>query len=128
MARSPITPDLIDGMVSRIVERFAPLKVILFGACARGDATAESDVDLLVVMPDGTHTRQAATEMFDALVGCGAAKDIIVATPYTLKRFGDTPGLIYRTVLREGKTLYERPRSNNSMNNSPLRTPRARRT
>jgi predicted nucleotidyltransferase len=37
-------------MVERIVKRFSPEQVILFGSQARGDAGPDSDVDLLVVM------------------------------------------------------------------------------
>jgi predicted nucleotidyltransferase len=40
----------IDAMVRRIVQRFDPEKVILFGSHARGTAGPDSDVDLLVVM------------------------------------------------------------------------------
>ena len=41
----------IDQMVGRIVERFDPERIILFGSAARGEAGPDSDVDLLVVMP-----------------------------------------------------------------------------
>ncbi len=37
-------------MVRRIVHRFRPERIILFGSHARGDAGPDSDVDLLVVM------------------------------------------------------------------------------
>jgi len=37
-------------MVERIVARFSPEKIILFGAHARGGAGPDSDVDLLLVM------------------------------------------------------------------------------
>jgi predicted nucleotidyltransferase len=42
---------LSDRMVRRIVRRFHPVKIILFGSQARGMATADSDVDLLVILP-----------------------------------------------------------------------------
>lgn len=40
----------LDTMVDRIVTRFHPRCVVLFGSRARGAATAQADVDLLVVM------------------------------------------------------------------------------
>jgi predicted nucleotidyltransferase len=43
--------QIINEMTRRIVERFDPLQVILFGSHARGEAHADSDVDLLVVFP-----------------------------------------------------------------------------
>jgi len=98
---------VIDEMVARLVTQFHPLRVILFGSWARGDATADSDVDLLVVMPSGTHTRKAAVAMMSALRHADAAKDVVVATPETLERYGDSPGMVYDSALREGLVLYE---------------------
>ena len=43
--------ETISEMVRRIVERFHPEKIILFGSYARGTAGPDSDVDLLVVLP-----------------------------------------------------------------------------
>ena len=40
----------ITAFVQRLVQEFDPERVILFGSCARGKPTADSDVDLLVVM------------------------------------------------------------------------------
>ncbi len=51
MKRRQITPQLIDKMVRRLVRRFRPEQIILFGSHARGTAGLDSDVDLLVVMP-----------------------------------------------------------------------------
>ena len=44
-------PESIREIVSRIVSRFKPEKIILFGSRGRGEAAPDSDVDLLVVMP-----------------------------------------------------------------------------
>ena len=43
--------ETVERMVDRIVERFQPQKVILFGSHARGDARSGSDFDLLIVAP-----------------------------------------------------------------------------
>src|SRR4051812_20160400 len=48
--KKPDVQALITRMVKRIVKRFAPEKIILFGSQARGDAGPDSDIDLLVVM------------------------------------------------------------------------------
>src|SRR6266403_1857798 len=45
-----VPPDLLD----RVVEYFRPQRVILFGSRARGEATRDSDIDLLVVVDDDT--------------------------------------------------------------------------
>jgi uncharacterized protein len=41
----------IQTIVDLIASVFSPVKIILFGSYAYGQATEESDVDLLVVMP-----------------------------------------------------------------------------
>ena len=43
------TDALLDRMVQAIVDEVAPEQVILFGSRARGETTAGSDVDLVVV-------------------------------------------------------------------------------
>ncbi len=100
---------VLDTMLNRIVTQFHPRRVVLFGSRARGTATAESDVDLLVVMDGVTDKRQAAIEIRRVLSDLPISKDIIVTTPEEIARRGDLPGSVLRPALREGKVLYEQP-------------------
>jgi predicted nucleotidyltransferase len=51
-----VTREALLAFTQRLVERYAPEKVILFGSLARGDARWDSDADILVVMPfEGRH-------------------------------------------------------------------------
>lgn len=102
------THELIADMTDRIARDFHPLRIILFGSHARGDATADSDVDLLVVLPEAPNKRQAAIEIRRALRDLPISKDIIVTTPDEIARRGDLIGPVLRPALREGKVLYER--------------------
>jgi predicted nucleotidyltransferase len=52
------TSQFLKEVVERIVETAGPSRVILFGSHARRDASARSDVDLLVVVKD-TKSRRA---------------------------------------------------------------------
>ena len=81
-----MSEDLVQTMVQRIVERFRPVRVILFGSRARGEAGPWSDVDLLVVLDVAHH----------------------VAPPRNLVRRGHVVGDVLRSALREGKVVYER--------------------
>jgi predicted nucleotidyltransferase len=45
-----ISRQEIQDFVNHVVRRFKPDKVILFGSYASGRPTADSDVDLMVVM------------------------------------------------------------------------------
>jgi uncharacterized protein len=46
---STVSSESIRAIVSLIVERYEPVKVILFGSYAYGKPTHESDIDLLII-------------------------------------------------------------------------------
>ena len=48
-AKTPVTDELIDGMVKALVDEVNPEQVILFGSRARGEEREDSDIDLIVV-------------------------------------------------------------------------------
>lgn len=98
----------IDTMVERIVQRFQPLRIILFGSHARGSAATDSDVDLLVVLREATDKRNTTVEIRRALGDLPVSKDIVVTTPEEIARRGDLVGSVLRPALREGTVLYER--------------------
>lgn len=105
------TAPYLSLITERIVQQFQPLKIILFGSYARGDATTNSDLDLLIVMPSGTHKRQQAIAIGQALADVPISKDIIVTTPEEIATYGQLVGTILRPALREGTALYERATS-----------------
>jgi len=99
---------LIEEMVRRIVRDFSPEKIILFGSHARGNAGADSDIDLLVVARCDGETRVKVVEIRRALADLPVAKDIIVVTPEYFARYRDVIGTIVWPAMREGRILYER--------------------
>jgi predicted nucleotidyltransferase len=96
----------IDELILRIVEEVHPLRIILFGSAATGELRANSDIDLLVVMPEGVHRRRIAQSLYQKIVGLGVPFDILVATPDDLQKHKNNIGLIYRTILQEGREVY----------------------
>jgi len=103
------THAALDTMVDRIVTRFHPRRVLLFGSHARDTANAQSDVDLLVVFDLVADRRQTAIDIRRALSDLPVSKDIIVTTPEEIARRGELTGSILRSALREGRVLYEEP-------------------
>jgi predicted nucleotidyltransferase len=96
-------------IVDRIVRRFNPQRIILFGSLARGDAGPGSDVDLLVVMTVEGSRREKAIEIGVALHDIRVSKDIIVTTPEDFEWRKDVIGTIEWPAAREGRVLYARP-------------------
>lgn len=99
---------VIESMVNRIVKRFTPERVILFGSYARGDAGPDSDVDLLVVMPFSGRRVAVAVKMRTALHGMGLAKDVVVVTPEEFEKQKDLVGSLVYPAVQEGRVVYER--------------------
>lgn len=96
----------IQRMVQRIVAKFKPERIILFGSRARGDGGPDSDVDLLVVMPVAGSKRQKQLEMRMALGRLGVPVDIILSRPEDFEWRKEYVGTIERPAWREGRVLY----------------------
>ena len=94
------------AIVERIVERFHPERIILFGSRARGTARLDSDVDLLVVMPFTGSRLRLAVEIRKTLRGLGVAKDIVIMTPEEFAVRKEIPGTIAYPAAREGQVLH----------------------
>ena len=106
MTPPPPVDPLVQALVDQIVAEADPLRVVLFGSRAAGTARPDSDVDLLVVMPDGTPRRRAAVEIGARLPILEVDVDLLVATPELLDRYQDSPALVYREALRTGRDVY----------------------
>lgn len=109
--RLKLTPDAerwLPTIKRRIVRRFHPERIIVFGSQARGDADPDSDIDLLVVVSNGRDRRQLVRSIRIALSDVKVSKDVFVTTPAEAARYGDVIGTLVEPVLREGVTIYAR--------------------
>lgn len=97
---------VIDEAVRGIVEEVHPLQIVVFGSAARGDASPDSDLDLLVVVPDGSDRLQTAYRLHHRLRKLDCAKDIIVALESDVETLRDNPTMVIHTAFSEGKVVY----------------------
>ncbi len=107
----PVTDELLRKVTERIVDAFAPERVILFGSYAHGKPTPDSDVDLLIVMETDerpSKRRQAVSRLFRERP---FPMDIVVRTPAEMKQSMKRVDPFIHEVLKRGKVLYERSRS-----------------
>lgn len=98
----------IQDYVYRLVREFHPQRVILFGSHAYGNATPDSDVDLLVVMPDGGDPLGKAGEIRVRLPR-SFPLDLIVRDPETLRWRIAQQDWFLREITEKGKVLHEAP-------------------
>lgn len=104
----PTGPDeqLLSELVRRIVDAVEPKRIVLFGSAIRRSMGPHSDLDVLVIMPDGVHRRNTSQEIYRSLRGLGVAKDVVVVTESDVREYGGNPSLVIFPALREGKELY----------------------
>jgi predicted nucleotidyltransferase len=99
-------PPLAEA-VRRLVEALRPERIYLYGSRARGDWHADSDYDLMVVVPSSDlpphHRAQLA---YRALQGVGIPKDILVWTREEFDRYLPVAASPAARVAREGRLLY----------------------
>ena len=90
---------IISTMVDRIVRRFQPSRIVLFGSFARGTAIGSSDLDLLVVKGKGADKRRTAVEIRRSLGELPVSKDIVIATADGITSKGKVVGTVLRAAL-----------------------------
>ena len=93
--------------VDRVVAELRPERIYAFGSHARGDATAESDVDLFVVVPDtDVPMHRQAHSAYVAVGPHLLPLDILVMTRSEFERRLPALASLPATVVREGRLLY----------------------
>ncbi len=106
---STATREMIAKLTGLLVEAARPKRVILFGSEARGEASEESDLDLLVVeesVPDRTAEMVRLNRLLRPL---RLAVDLLVVSEEKFQYWRDTPGNVYYEAATEGQILYEAP-------------------
>jgi predicted nucleotidyltransferase len=102
-----IDRTVIDKAVRLLVAAANPVKIILFGSCARGRAGPDSDIDLLVVERRVRKRRMEMVRLRDVLRPLNVPVDVLVISARTFSEWWDTPGTVIYEAARGGKILYE---------------------
>ncbi len=105
----PPTADspALSEILRRLVAAYQPEKIYLFGSVARGEAGADSDYDLLVIVPDDAPpSRRRSRLAYEVLWGTGVAADVLVWTTSQFESRRHVCASLPATVLREGRLLH----------------------
>jgi predicted nucleotidyltransferase len=102
-----VTEETITEAVRLLREAARPLRIILFGSQARGDAGEGSDVDFLVVESEVPDRHREMIRLRDALRPLRIPVDVLVATEEHVREWGSVPGTVFHDALSEGRVVYD---------------------
>ena len=98
---------ILREIVRRLIAAYHPDRIYLFGSRAKGETTADSDYDLLVVVADDAPVdRRRSRLAYEALRGTGAAADVLVWTREDFEARGPLRASLPHMVVAEGRLLY----------------------
>ncbi|MGI4833229.1 MAG: nucleotidyltransferase domain-containing protein [Janthinobacterium lividum] len=103
-----ITEEQIQAVVRRIVEGYAPDRIILFGAYADGVPTENSDLDLLLIKEKAEAKRaERAVAIYTLLWGTNPPPmDILIRTPAEMERAAGISQSVETIAEQQGRLLY----------------------
>jgi predicted nucleotidyltransferase len=102
-----ISQQTIDDAVQRLIAAAHPAKVILFGSYARGEASDDSDLDFLVIVPNLANKHEEMVRLRRALRPLRIPVDVLVASKAEVDEWGHLPSTTLYWALTEGKVLHE---------------------
>ena len=108
-----LSHEISESIKKRLVSLFGPTKIVIFGSYATGHATAQSDVDILMLVADDKLSDRDSVlkgrlAIREVLRGKNLPFDFIVETDEAFNRYKDMKGSIQYEIDRQGLVLYER--------------------
>ncbi len=99
--------EALPEIVRRLGAAFDPCTIYLFGSCAYGQIGPDSDVDVLVVVPESPLTFfERGAKAYRSLRHIGVPVDVMVYTREEFDRRAELPVSFERTVREKGRVLH----------------------
>jgi len=96
----------LQEIVRAVVDTVQPERIVLFGSRARGDAAADSDLDILIIAPSELPRWRRSGPLYLALASLSVPHDIVWWTPEEVAEWSGVQSHFITTALREGRVLY----------------------
>src|SRR6516165_6482215 len=108
-------PRVPRDLLGPVVDYFKPQRVILFGSRARGEATRDSDIDLLVVVDDDTPPEKLTSQAGYEAHRSGHAADVFPMRAETFELDRNIVGTLAAEADADGIVVYGSPKGSPSM-------------
>jgi predicted nucleotidyltransferase len=105
---APVTEEALQAIVRRLVTGLHPHKIVLFGSYSYGTPTADSDVDLLVIMDTTARPVDRYLRVSRLLRPRPFPLDLFVKTPEEIAQALAREDAFMHEITTRGRVLYER--------------------
>ncbi|MBC8393023.1 MAG: nucleotidyltransferase domain-containing protein [Deltaproteobacteria bacterium] len=96
----------IKNISSQIIQKYKPIKIILFGSAARGEYDQVNDLDFLIIKQDVPSYGLERMRELDKLIERNIAADMLVYRPDEFEKRINLGDPFIKTILQEGRVLY----------------------
>jgi predicted nucleotidyltransferase len=103
-----LTEQKINSIKDIIVSKCDPAAIYIFGSYASGNATDQSDLDLLVINQTSTPNDRIGVEISKALFPRDYSLDLLVLNSDEIKKKIEKDFSFWKNILKNGKKIYER--------------------
>ena len=101
-----LSDDVKKELVGKIIKVIKPQKIILFGSYAKGTATENSDIDLLIIENNVSSKIEEKRKIREALKFIQLPKDILVISEKEYDFYKDDFGSVVYEACRQGEFLW----------------------
>ncbi|MFH1644327.1 MAG: nucleotidyltransferase domain-containing protein [bacterium] len=102
-----IDKETIKEVQDRLIKIYDPLEMYLFGSYAWGKPSSDSDLDLLIIVPESDETiHKRSLPGIRALIDLMISKDILVYTKTEFEKKADDVTTLCYKIKKEGKRIY----------------------
>jgi uncharacterized protein len=106
----PLTGEVIESIVRRIVNYLLVEKIILFGSYSntQGSPTPDSDIDLLIIMETSESLTKRVLSVSRLLRPRPFPMDILVRTPQEITAILESGDAFFQEIMTQGSVIYDR--------------------
>jgi predicted nucleotidyltransferase len=99
--------DLLQTATQRLVAEFQPEEIYLFGSHAWGTPDQDSDIDLMVIVPQSDERPIRRDQRAQRCLGrLPVSADVLVRTRHEVNRVRELQGSLTHEVLLRGRKVY----------------------